>query len=418
MDLLLKNCKLIDKKGEFYIGIENGLIKKISKLPQEADEIIDINNNIVLPGLIDPHVHFRDPGMTYKEDIKTGSMAAANGGFTTVIDMPNTKPKTNTLKAYKEKEKIIKNKSIINTLMHAGINNFDEMKKISKLNPISFKIFMNEYGDEELNEIFKNISKLNTNPIVTIHGEDKKIIEENTIEMKEKGSNLPIDHAYARPSIGEDIAVEKAIKLSKKYNLKLHVCHLSSKKSEEIIKNNKRDVDISYEFTPHHLLLEANSFNKFGNIVKTNPPLRFYGENITINEVNENSIIGTDHAPHTIEEKENTIWNCPSGMPNLETVLSLLLTEVNRKNIPLNIIPKILSENAAKRFDLKNKGKIKEGYDGDLTIIDIKKEGIFDLNKFYTKAKFSPFNNMPYKGQAIMTIYNGKVKMDNNIIIE
>jgi len=356
--------------------------------------------------------------MTYKEDIKTGSMAAANGGFTTVIDMPNTKPKTNTLKAYKEKEKIIKNKSIINTLIHAGINNLNEMKKISKLNPISFKIFMNEYEDEELNTIFRNISKLNTNPIVTIHGEDKKTIEKYTIKMKEKGSNLPIDHAYARPSIGEDIAIEKAIKLSKKYNLKLHVCHLSSKKSEEIIKNNKSDVDISYEFTPHHLLLEANSFNKFGNIVKTNPPLRFYGENITINDVNENSIIGTDHAPHTIEEKENMIWNCPSGMPNLETVLSLLLTEVNRKNIPLNIIPKILSENAAKRFNLKNKGKIQEGYDGDLTIIDIKKEGKFDLDKFYTKAKFSPFNNIPYKGQAVMTIYNGEVKMDNNIIIE
>ena len=127
MDLLLKNCKLINKKGEFYIGIENGIIKKISKLPEEADEIIDINNNIVLPGLIDPHVHFRDPGMTYKEDIKTGSMAAANGGFTTVIDMPNTKPKTNTLKAYKEKEKIFKNKRIIITLIQAGINNLNEL---------------------------------------------------------------------------------------------------------------------------------------------------------------------------------------------------------------------------------------------------------------------------------------------------
>jgi len=193
--------------------------------------------------------------MTYKEDIKTGSMAAANGGFTTVIDMPNTKPKTNTLKAYKEKEKIIKNKSIINTLIHAGINNLNEMKKISKLNPISFKIFMNEYEDEELNTIFRNISKLNTNPIVTIHGEDKKTIEKYTIKMKEKGSNLPIDHAYARPSIGEDIAIEKAIKLSKKYNLKLHVCHLSSKKSEEIIKNNKSDVDIHEKIkieAPYH----------------------------------------------------------------------------------------------------------------------------------------------------------------------
>lgn len=415
-DLLLKNCKLVGKNGIYYIGINEGKINLISKLPEEADRIMDIKEKIVLPGLIDPHVHFRDPGLTKKEDIKTGSMAAANGGFTTVIDMPNTKPKTNTYKSYKNKEKIIKKKSIVNTLIHSGVNNFKEMEKISKLNPISFKIFMNEHEDNEIEKIFRDISNLDTNPIISIHGEDKKIIDDFTKQMKEKNSDLPIDHAYARPSIAENISIKKAVALAKKYHLKLHICHLSSKKSLEIIKNNSSYVDISYEFTPHHLLLEADSFNKYGNLVKTNPPLRFYNDNLNINILNDSSIIGTDHAPHQINEKEKSVWNCPSGIPNLETTLSLFLTEVNKNNIPLSIIPKILSENTAERFNIKNKGKIQKNYDGDLTVIDLKKEGKFNVSEFYTKAKFSPFNNMNYKGKAVMTIYKGNIIMENNEI--
>ena len=417
-DLVLENCKLIGKKGEYTIGIDNGKISKISKLPQDSDNTIDIKGQIVLPGLIDPHVHFRDPGLTYKEDMKSGSMAAANGGFTTVIDMPNTKPKTNTLKAYKDKEKIIKNKSIINTLIHAGIGDFDEMRKIEKLDPVSFKIFMDLEEDSELEEDFLNISKLDTDPIITLHCENRKSVIENTEKVKDRKTNLPIDHIYARPSEAEDIAVEQAIDLAKKYNVRIHICHLSSRRSLKMVKDNLSNIDISYEFTPHHLLLEGNSFNKFGNIVKTNPPLRLYGENITINDLSKDSIIGTDHAPHSIKEKENMVWDCPSGMPNLETVLSLMLTEVNRGNIPLDYIPRILSENAAERFNLKGKGKIEEGYDGDFTIIDLNREGKFDLDKFYTKAKFTPFNQMPYKGQATMTILNGEVVMEDNIIFE
>ena len=160
MDLVIKNCRLVDKTGEFYIKIENGKIAEISKTPITSDETIDIKNNYILPGFIDPHIHFRDPGLTQKEDFKTGSLSAANGGFTTVIDMPNTLPKTNTCKALKEKIKIAKEKSVVNFELQAGHNTLEEMKKMVELKPIAFKIFMDLETDESLEEIFSNLGKL------------------------------------------------------------------------------------------------------------------------------------------------------------------------------------------------------------------------------------------------------------------
>ena len=145
--------------------------------------------------------------------------------------------------------------------------------------------------------------------------------------------------------------------------------------------------------------------------------LREKGKNVTISDLNENSIIGTDHAPHSLEEKTKGVWDSSPGIPSLETVLSLLLTEVNRSNLDLRLIPKIFSENAAKRFNLENKGFIKEGFDADLVVIDLKKEGVFDIENFYTKAEYSPFGGLSYKGKATMTIVNGEVVMENDVLI-
>ncbi len=160
MDLVLKNCKLVDKNGEHFIKIEDGQITDISKNPLEASQTIDIKSNYVLPGFIDPHIHFRDPGLTQKEDFKTGSEAAANGGFTTVIDMPNTLPKTNTYNALKEKIKIAKGKSVVNFELQAGTNCLEEMERMMELHPISFKIFMDLESDESLEKIFHDLSLL------------------------------------------------------------------------------------------------------------------------------------------------------------------------------------------------------------------------------------------------------------------
>ena len=411
-DLVLKNLKLVGESGEFYIAIQDGKIAKISKTPISADNEMDIKGQYVLPGLIDPHVHFRDPGLTYKEDFKTGSMAAANGGFTFVMDMPNTLPKTNTYKAFKDKLEMANSKSVVNFGLHSGHSSFEEMERILELNPMSFKVFMDLESDERLREIFKNISNLDGKPILTVHAEKQSIVRENTerlsedLELKDK----PISYSYARSAESEIESISQAISLSKEFGNNLHICHLSTKKGMELAKEN----NISYEFTPHHLLFDNSYFDKFGTIVKTNPPLRESKDKVNVSDIDSDSMIGTDHAPHSLEEKNKGVWDSSPGIPSLETVLSLLLTEVNKSNLDFNLIPKIFAENPAKRFNLKNKGFIKENYDADLVVVDLNKEGTFDIDKFYTKAEYSPFDGMDYQGAATMTIIGGEVIMEDN----
>lgn len=411
LDLVIKNSRLIGKNGEYNIGVDEGKIKEITKENLKADNVIDIKSNYLLSGFIDPHVHFRDPGLTAKENFKTGSLAAAHGGFTTVIDMPNTVPKTNTYKALKEKMDIASKKSCVNFYLQAGHNDLDEMCKMMELNPISFKVFMDLETDESLEEIFSNLGQLKENTsyngLVATHCEKRSIVSEKTEELKD--SNDPIDYSYARPYTSEDESVKQTIELASKNNLRLHICHLSSKNALNIARKN----NISYEFTPHHLLLDNSAFNTYGTMVKTNPPLRPEDKRVKISDIDENSIIGTDHAPHTLDEKQKGVFTSSPGIPSLETVVSLLLTEVNRGNLDLKLIERIFSTNAAKVFGLKTKGEIAVGKDADFTVLDLKREGKFDITTFQTKAEYSPFDGWEYKGAPVMTIVKGKVVFDN-----
>ena len=410
LDLVIKNSKLIGKDGEYSIGVDEGKITEISRGNLTGDKVIDIKSNYLLPGFIDPHVHFRDPGLVQKEDFKTGSLAAAHGGFATVIDMPNTLPKTNTYKALKDKINIAKSKSSVNFYLQAGHNSLDEMTKMMELNPISFKVFMDLETDENLEEIFQKLGKLKEttsyNGLVATHCEKRSIVQKESERLKD--STDPIDYTYARPYTSEDESVKQTIELARKNNLQLHICHLSSKNALNIARKN----NISYEFTPHHLLLDNTAYNTYGTMVKSNPPLRPKDISVRISDIDENSIIGTDHAPHTLEEKHQGVFTSSPGIPALETVVSLLLTEVSRGNLSLDLIPKIFSANAAKVFNLESKGEIAVGKDGDFTVLDLKREGKFDISTFKTKAEYSPFDGWEFKGAPVMTIVNGSVVFD------
>lgn len=414
MDLVIKNAKLTDKPGEYDIGVNNGKIIEISKQPIMGEDEIDLKGNILLPGFIDPHVHFRDPGLTRKEDFKTGSESAANGGFTTVIDMPNTLPKTDTSKDFKEKLEIANKKSVVNFRLQAGVNSYEEMEKIVELEPASFKIFMDLESDDELEKIFNDLgvlrSKTDYNGLVAVHAENQAIVRGKTERLQERED--PIAYSYGRPDEAEDVSVRQAIDLAYRNNLRLHICHLSTIKSLNLVESAKNFTDVTSEFTPHHLLLNNDAYDIYGTIVKTNPPLREGEKSISVANINESSIIGTDHAPHTLEEKNKGTWSSSPGIPNLETVVPLLLTEVNKGNIALEIIPKILSQNAANVFGLENKGEIAIGKDADFTAIDLNKTGKIDITDFKTKAEYSPFDGFEYKGEPVLTMVNGKTVMN------
>ena len=430
IDLCIKNCKILPEPGSCSINIDQGKIIDITKTPLKAEKTINANNNVVLPGLIDVHVHFRDPGLTYKEDFKTGSQAAANGGFTTIMDMPNTIPPTNTTKAFQDKLKIASKKSIIDFGLHAGVKNLKEVEKIFRLKPASFKLFMDTIDGGFMQEAFKTISNISINerekcdeseennettliPMITLHAENKDLVNHCTEQMKLKGENIPGNYAKARPAVAEEVAVAQALALAHNHGTKIHFCHVSTKKSLELIINAKMFMkNISSEITPQHLFLDDSAFEKYGNLAKTNPPLRKYSEKISLEDLKQIDLIGTDHAPHTMEEKEKNVWEASPGIPNLEVVLKLLLTEHNNGKMDLYSINRLLCENPARIFNLNTKGFIAKGMDADLVIIDLKEEGSIKSDEFYTKAHYTPFEGLKYQGAPIMTICRGNIVMD------
>ena len=237
-DLILKNCKTIENEIVNII-IEEGKIKEMKKellsSDKTTDNIIDLKEKTVIPGLIDPHVHLRDPGLTHKEDWKSGSEAAAHGGYTTIIDMPNTVPTTNTLEAFKEKKEIANKKSCVDFALHAGVKTKKDVKEILEEKPAAYKIFMDLHEIDELYQMFEYVSK--TDKPLCLHCEDKNIVDYNikTLSSTPDNDSKTITYSYARSALAELIAVNRAIEFAKKLDLQIHLCHISTRQTLELI---------------------------------------------------------------------------------------------------------------------------------------------------------------------------------------
>jgi dihydroorotase len=426
LDICITNCKLDIGTEEVCLGIEDGKIVSIKKLPTDASLTIDVNGKLVLPGLIDAHVHFRDPGLTKKEDFLSGSAAAAAGGFTTVIDMPNTIPPTSTPRDIMEKRSIALTKSLVDFGLHVGVADPSHIKELTKYQPASFKIFMDLVDHDFLIEAFSKINEVQDNllngipshPLISLHAEDPDVVKHCTNKMKKEGSD-PELYAQARPPQAEIEAIQKAILLSKKFNQKIHFCHVSTQKSLKIINQAKKDgLTVTSEITPHHLFLNSSYLRKYGNLAKTNPPLRDEKNRLIMDNLPQIDIIGTDHAPHTLQEKKKDVWNAPPGIPGLETTLPLMLTQLNREKISVEDIKRLLCENPAKIFNIPNKGFIREGMDADLVVVDLKKEYVIDPANFQSKANYSPFEGFHVQGVPVMTLVRGQKVMEEGHILK
>ena len=386
MSLLIKNGKIFTKGILINknIFIENEKIKKITNQNLMADKVIDAKNKIVLPGLIDSHVHFREPGLTHKEDFLSGSKAAAAGGITTFLDMPNTKPPTTTLERLNEKRRLAK-KSIVNYGFHFGSTkgNIEEIKKAE--NVASVKVYMDPTTGDLMMTDEDALKRVFSLPITkTIHAENEQII--------------------------------KAFELSENTTSKLYFCHVSSKKELGYIMKNKKS-NVFIEVTPHHLFLTDMDVAKQDSFAKINPLIKSKDNQIALWEGIKNNFvdtIGTDHSPHTKEEKMQI--NYPSGFPGVETMLPLLLNSVNDGLLTIKKLVQLCCENPAKIFKLKGKGFIEEGYDADLTIVDMNLEKEVNNNELFTKCKWSPFNGYSLKGWPVTTIVNGNVVYEHGNI--
>ena len=418
-NILIKNGFLANSKtiSKVDILISNGKISNIGLLSNiDADYIIDASNKYVVPGIIDPQVHFRDPGLTHKEDLSTGSMSAAAGGITTFFEMPNTNPATITIEKLNEKYQTASQKSLVNYSFFLGAtpDNIDEIKKLK--NNCGIKIFMGSStgdllvdNDIALEEIFK-LSKR----IIAVHAEDEKILKKSSILIKgDKFSN----HTKARPVEAAVAATKKAISLALKYNKRLHILHLSTAEEVEMIRKNKSTNLITCETTPQHLLMHApDIYDEIGAFAQMNPPIREkHHQDELWKGLLDGTIdcIATDHAPHTLDEKSLPYGQAPSGMPGVQTSLTLMLNQVSKGKINLESVIKWMSENPAKIYRIKNKGAIEIGYDADITIIDMNKEKTIQNSDMHSKCGWTAFNKVTTKGWPITTIVNGNIVYEN-----
>ena len=423
MKTLIKNCKLIDGLKKIIIEDEKVFdiysSRKERRLETGIDQILDIKENLVIPGVIDPHVHVRDLQQSEKEDWISASKAALAGGVTTIFDMPNTIPATTNLKNLNIKRKAAK-KSLVNYKFFVGATNSNQsdIEEILESKPTDIagiKVFLagssnNDTVTDEnvLKKIFQ-IAKKN-DKIVTVHTELQTCLNEwrNRLQY-----NTVLKHNALRNRQCSIKGTKLVLELAEKNGNKICIAHCSTAEEINIIRKYKKNNPVYCEITPHHLLLNESILEKVGNFGKVNPPLRSEKDNITLWEAIHDGTVdfmGTDHAPHKREEKLLEYSKAPSGFPGLETGLHLLLNEVNKGNLSLQKLIEITSKNAAKIFDIKKRGEIKVGNYTDLTVIDMNKKWKIDSSKFKTKAKYSPFDGGEIQGKVEMCFVDGKRK--------
>lgn len=406
IDGTIKNL-LIDNQKISYIGVKSPI----------ADQIINISGKHIIPGVIDPHTHIRDLGQKDKEDWTSASNAALRGGVTTVFDMPNNRPPTINLKNLDLKRKVAE-LSKINYKFNIATTSYNlvEIVEILETKPTdvsALKLFLagsnsNEYvGEPEVIKQIFDIS-LKYNLPVIIHTELQNCVEFYTGKVK---NPIVKDHNYIRNRECAIKGTDLVITLAKEIGNKVYIAHTSVKEEIELIRANKNKAKIYCEVTPHHLLLNEDIIEKVGNFGKVNPPIR---TNIDNKEIWKGifdgtvDVIGTDHAPHRLDEKQKPYPIAPSGFPGLETNMPLMLNEVNKGNLSLNQLIKLTSYNSSKIFDLEDTGSLNIGNYADLIVIDMNKEWKIDPKQFKTKAKYSPFEGMSGKGDIEMTFVRGK----------
>jgi dihydroorotase (multifunctional complex type) len=432
VDTVLYSAKVYTSRGliEAGIAIDQDRIVKIAKKPNlpKASRQINLKGNIALPGIIDSHVHLRDQELAYKEDFTSGTSAAAAGGITTVIDMPNNQPPTMSAETLRERMRLAEPKILVNVGFNAAFpKHLMEIPEMVGVGAVGFKLYLPQQiggidpdDDKLLLEAFKAVRQ-NKAPIA-VHAEDKTTIEQKQKKLMRQRRNDLEAFLEAHSLDAEEKAIRRISQLSRKSGGHVHICHISSRKGMSIVtKAKKLGFDVTCEVTPHHLLLTSKNLKKNGNIALEVPPLRRTDDVASLwRSLQKGSVdtVASDHAPHSFEEKKaESIWDVKPGFSGLETTLPLLLTQVNKGRLTIKRLVQLMCENPARIYRVKDRGSLKKGSIADITVVDLRKERRIDASSFHSKAKFSPFDGWKTKGILVKTFVNGQLAMENGAII-
>ncbi len=430
-DLILKNANLItfdEKHNKVVNEISNIVIKnkKIAALGEAADwhseKILDLKNLTILPGVIDSQVHFREPGLTHKEDIESGSRAAILGGVTSFFEMPNTNPGTTTEADFFEKIRLAKNRAHCHYAFFTGAS-VDNVKTLAQLEKLphspGVKIFLGASFGSLLVEddfVFEEVMR-NGRLRLTIHSEDEarlKLRKHFAIEAAH-----PRAHPLWRDEESAMISTQKSVALAKKYQRPIHILHVSSSEEMAFLKQNKNIASV--EILPQFLTLSApECYERLGTLAQQNPPIRDRRHLEKLwQAVHDGTvdIIGSDHAPHTLAEKSKPYPESPSGFPGVQTLLPIMLNHVFEKRLSIEKLTELITENPRKMFNVKDKGRIQVGYDADFTVVDLKKKNVISNKWIASKCGFTPFDGMSVVGWPTHTILKGEVVMQNDEVI-
>ena len=430
-DLILKNCNIVNEGSIFEsdIAIKNSRIELISKeIDSESKKVIDIGGKHVIPGLIDDQVHFREPGLTHKGEIATESKAGLAGGVTSYFEMPNVNPTTTTNENLTKKFELASTRSLSNYSFHLGGSNtnIEEIKKVDINQAAALKVFMGASTGEMLVDSIDALDDIfNYSPLIVVtHCEDPQRVTDNEKLFFEKyGNDLSAEHHHLIRDVESCyLSSSLAVDLAKKYDSDLHVFHLTTEKEMELFTAGKIDgKKITAEVCVHHMYFNESRYADLGNQIKCNPSIKYESDRLAlINALltDKIDIIATDHAPHTWEEKNQSYSKAPAGLPLVQHGMQILMDFYHQDILSLETIVQKTSHNVANRFQVKERGYIREGYYADLAVLDIDKPYTVSNDNILYKCGWSPFNGHTFQSSIFMTIVNGNIAFTDGQVAE
>jgi dihydroorotase len=430
-DLLIKSASIVNENEIFpgSVVIRNGKIQRIIRgndpsLHLTDLEIIDANGKFLLPGIIDEHVHFREPGLTHKGDISSESAAAVAGGITSFMEMPNTMPQTTTLILLEQKHELASGKSLANYSFYLGATN-DNLAEIKKIKPslvCGLKLFMGASTGNMLVDDIKTLESIFAEcpVIIVMHCEDEKTIRLNMEHYRKKfGEDIPVKyHPFIRSTEACYKSSSFAIQLARKYNSRAHILHVSTNKELDLFDPVPLTPSklVTSEACIHHLWFDDSRYEDLSSFIKWNPAIKTARDRkdlVDSLQQNRIDVVATDHAPHTLEEKKNTYFKTPSGGPMVQHSLVAMLELYHQQKITLHTIVNKMAHAPASLFSIKNRGYIQEGYWADLVLVDMNAPWTVTPENILYKCKWSPFIGQTFRSKIIYTFVNGRKVYEN-----